>query len=203
MNSYRSPLPGERESEMNKNSNALVIGSLAQVANQQNVSLAESFLFVDAILLVDMSGSMSSHDAPGGLSRFEAAENELKKLQEALPGKVAVVAFSDQAVFCPTGIPIRLCETTNMAAALRFVQPADGVARIILISDGEPNSEAETLQVARTFKSKIDTVYIGPERGHGRHFLQQLAQACGGIFSQGVAPGMLAENVTRLLEATA
>ena len=47
---------------------ALIPGSLAQVAGSQGISLAESFLGVDAVLIVDMSGSMSAVDAPGGRS---------------------------------------------------------------------------------------------------------------------------------------
>jgi len=186
----------------------LVTGSLSQIAQAQNISLAESFLSADAIVIVDMSGSMSASDAPGGLSRYEAAENELIRLQGEFPGKIAVVAFSDDAIFCPTGIPIRLGGNTNMAKALRFVKPADGLARIILISDGEPDSASETLQVAGTFISKIDAVYIGPESRNrwstnGREFLEKLAAASGGTFSRSKAPGLLHDDVARLLTATA
>lgn len=186
---------------MNSNK-ALVTGSLAQVAQQQNISLAESFLSVDAILLVDMSSSMEARDAPGGISRYDAAEKELVRLQASLPGKVAVIAFSNSPIFCPGGTPIRLGGNTNMADALRFVKPADSLAKIILISDGEPDSEAETLQVARTFKAPISCIFIGPETGHGRRFLQDLAQACGGQFAKSKAPGLLTDDVTRLLAAS-
>lgn len=186
------------------NNRALVPGSLSALSQRDNCTLAESFLNVDAILIVDMSGSMGAHDAPGGKSRYEAAEQELRNLQEKFPGKIAVVAFSHIAEFCPTGIPRRIGETTNLAGALRFVKAADGAGmRFVVISDGQPDSESEALEVAQTLESKIDVVYIGPKFGSGRDFLERLAQVSGGTYSKSKAPGLLAENVTLLLEATA
>lgn len=181
---------------------AIVPGSPAAVAKRENLSLAEPFLSVDALILVDMSGSMGAHDAPGGLTRYDAAERELRDLQAALPGKIGVVAFSTDVEFCPAGVPIRMGMGTDMAKALKFVKPADGLAKIVLISDGEPDSEAETLRVARQFQHKIDTVYIGPERDHrGRRFLGQLANATGGQSLQSAAPGLLKNETLKLLQA--
>jgi len=188
-------------------SKALVKGSLSALSQRDNLSLAESFLNVDAVLLVDMSGSMAAEDAPGGLARWDAAENELRRLQEQLPGKLAVIAFSSEVQFCPSGVPIRFGGGTDMAKALHFVRPADGLGiRFILISDGQPDDEKKTLKVARSFKSRIDTVYIGPEDGgvwSGRDFLAKLAAESGGIATQSKAPGLLAEQVTLLLTASA
>jgi Mg-chelatase subunit ChlD len=184
---------------------ALVKGSLTALSQRDDLSLAESFLNVDAILIVDMSGSMGAEDAPGGISRWQAAEDELLRLQEQMPSKLAVIAFSSEVQFCPSGVPIRFGGGTDMAKALRFVKPADGLEiRFILISDGQPDSEKETLKVASSFKSKIDTVYIGPESDqYGRRFLAKLAAESGGVFSKSTAPGLLAENVTLLLRASA
>ena len=184
---------------------AITAGSLASISKKENLSLAESFLSVDAILVVDMSGSMAANDAPGGISRYEAAEKELRQLQSSMPGKVAVVAFSSTVQFCPGGIPPRLGGGTDMAGALRFVQPADGCAKIVLISDGQPDSESATLAVAREFEHRIDTVYIGPESGFGsygpagRAFLEKLAAATGGKAMKSAAPGLLREQVESLL----
>lgn len=183
-------------------SKALVKGSLSDTANGK--TLAESFLNADAILIVDMSGSMACEDAPGGIARWDAAENELIRLQEENPGKLAVIAFSSTAQFCPDGKPIRFGGGTDMARALQFVKPADGLGvKFILISDGEPDDRKETLRVARSFESKIDTVYIGPEGGSGQAFLAKLAQVAGGMAATSEAPGLLADNVTLLLRATA
>lgn len=181
---------------------ALIPGSLSAIAQRNGIGIAESFLSADVILLVDMSGSMASEDAPGGISRFEAAERELRTLQERFPGKVAVVAFSDIVQFCPSGIPPHLGAGTNLTHALKFLKVTDGTAKIVIISDGVPNNPPGALQVAATFESKIDCIYIGPEgKGNGRRFLQRLAAQSGGIFAESDAPGLLAENVSLLLLA--
>lgn len=180
--------------------NAIVVGSIADVMNKENKSLAESFLSCDNILLVDTSGSMSATDAPGGLSRHDAAQRELEQLQKQLPGKIAVVSFSSEARFCPSGVPHRFNGGTDMAGALKFVKPADDCGiRFFLITDGEPDSEKDALEVAKTFKSRIDCVYIGPEVGYGREFLQRLADCTGGQAVKSQEIGMLAESVEMLL----
>lgn len=177
-------------------------GSILDYAQDQGMNLAESFMDVDAIVLVDTSGSMSYRDAPGGAERYEAACNELKKLQELLPGKIAVIAFSDTVQFCPNGIPIYLGAGTRMDLALRFVKMADVPGmRFILISDGSPDVEDDTLNVARTFTNHIDTVFIGQAGAYGSHFLKRLAQVSGGRFTASVLTHELAATLMLLLEA--
>lgn len=180
--------------------NEITAGSLSALAQQSGASLAETFLGADAVILIDMSSSMSADDAPGGRSRYDAAEEELRRLQEELPGKVAVVSFSTFPQFEPGGVPERLHGMTDMAKALQFVYPVDNTGvRIILISDGEPNSEEETLRVARKFETQIDCIFIGPEHGHGREFLKRLAAETGGRAFKSSAPGLLKGAVQHLL----
>lgn len=189
---------------------AIIPGSLGAIANHNNMSLAETFMNCDALLLVDQSGSMACHDAPTNKraefgtspyqSRYDAADQELARLQKELPGRVAIVAFSSRTVFCPNGKPERLGGGTDMAAALQFVKPADDTGiQIILISDGLPDSEESTLRIAKTFKTRISTIYIGPEDGDGCDFLKRLAGATGGKFFESTAPGLLAQGVETLL----
>lgn len=180
---------------------ALIPGSLAAVARHDNMSLAESFMSVDVLLLVDTSGSMAATDASGNRSRYQAACDELARLQNDLPGKVGVVSFSDGTVFCPSGVPAAQMGGTDMAGALRFAKQADDTGiRIVLISDGHPDDADETLKVAKTFTSHIDTIYIGPEGlDSGRLFLQRLADCMGGqnVKADGIA--LFAEPVKQLL----
>ena len=69
-----------------------------------------------------------------------------------------------------------------MVKALEFVKRVDGCGiKIILISDGEPNDEAATLSCAKTFSTRIDTVFVGKETSEGRAFLKKLSDATGGI----------------------
>ena len=179
--------------------NAIVPGSLAAVANRDGLSLAESFLNCEVLVLIDQSGSMNAQDASGGKTRFDAADAELFRLQKQHVGQVGVISFSNHVRFCPGGMPIREQGGTDMAAALNFARVADGASKIILISDGVPDSEGDALRAAAKYQYPIHTIYIGPEDGNGRAFLSRLANATGGQSLKGNAPGLLAESVNELL----
>ncbi|HOR01504.1 MAG TPA: VWA domain-containing protein [Anaerolineae bacterium] len=101
---------------------AIVPGSLSAIAAREGQSLAETFLNADAVILVDTSGSMMSGDSRGGRSRYNVALEELAHLQAHMPGKLAVIAFSDSTVFAPGGQPPLLGSGTNLAGALRFAK---------------------------------------------------------------------------------
>lgn len=180
---------------------AIVKGSLGALSQQNGASLAESFLSADAIVVVDVSGSMDTRDAEGGRQRYEVACEELRKLQERIPGKVAVVAFSGEARFAPSGLPPFIGGGTNLAGALRFVKPADGTVRFVVVSDGQPDDSAAVLKVARAFSSPIDTVYIGPPDGPGEQFLAELARASRGQHATADRGFRLAEKVQLMLGA--
>lgn len=182
--------------------NALVKGSLSAIAQQSGKSLAESFIHCDAVVIVDTSGSMQGRDAPGGKSRYQAAIAELTALQEAMPGKLAVLSFSSTVEFCPAGVPTFLGGGTDVAGALQFARIADvpGMT-FFLISDGEPNNEAAALDVARTFSNKINTIFVGPEQWGqaGRDFLRRLAEATGGQSEVAELTRALGSTVQRLM----
>jgi hypothetical protein len=189
---------------MNKSSDtALVVGSLAQIAQSQNVSIAESFLSVDAIILCDVSGSMDMHDSRGGKTRYEVALEELARLQGDLPGKLCVIGFASQPAFAPTGQPIFTGSGTDLAAALQFVKVADdGDMRFIVISDGQPDEPEKALGLAAGFQGRIDGVYVGAEGDStGRRFLERLAAAHKGQAVTAAQACQLAAKTSRLLLA--
>lgn len=182
------------------NNTQIIPGSLGAIAQQNNQSIAETFVNCDVCIIVDTSGSMCACDSRGNRSRYEVACEELKNLQASLPGKLALLSFSDDVVFCPSGIPFNYEGSTDLTKALKFAKLADvsGI-RFIVISDGQPDSEEEALKVARTYKAKIDTVYVGPEGGEGQAFLKRLAKASGGQGVTAAKVAKLADNVERLL----
>lgn len=185
-------------------SQALTVGSLQQVANQAGQTVAETFLSVDALLVLDISDSMTTKDCPGLQERYAVAVRELRRLQETLPGKLGVIQFNHRAEFIPSGTPDFPSGTTDVAGALEFIKPVDGCGiRIILISDGEPDNGPLALEVARKFKTKIDTVYIGPEMGSGAEFLRRLSALTGGVSENKTTRHLpeLAQTVSRLLSA--
>jgi len=184
--------------------NQIIPGSISALANQQNKSIAETFINADCIVIVDTSGSMEDRDSRGGHSRYAVACEELSMLQKNLPGKIAVISFSDNAQFCPGGIPEFPHGGTEMDKALQYVKIADNIPgmKFILISDGAPADENRTLVVARTFKNKIDVIYVGPEeRPFGRDFLQKLANATGGQSITADRAKELASSVQYLLNS--
>lgn len=182
-------------------STSVVRGSLADIAKQYQSSIAESFLNADVIVIVDVSGSMNQSDARNGQRRYDVACQELARLQAELPGKIAVVAFSNWVEFVPGGVPPFVGLGTDLARALRFVKVADGVVKFIVISDGQPNDDEEALAIAQQFTSKINTIYVGPEDdfGGGRKFLEKLAAVSGGQSVTADRAHELADKVQLLL----
>jgi hypothetical protein len=189
---------------MNVTNNKIVAGSLGAVSKKQGQSLAKGFLDVKAFVMVDISASMFMKDAPGGQSRYNAACQQLERLQNEMPGEVGVASFSDVANFCPSGVPIGTNSGTDMIAALNMMKMADGCGiRLVLISDGEPNDQAGTLKLAAKFTSKIDTIFVGNEMAGGAEFLRKLSAATGGIavVNKTEKLDLLGENLTKLISA--
>ncbi len=189
--------------QIERSQTQVVKGSLTDIAKQNGTSLAETFLSADLIVLVDTSSSMAATDAPGGLSRYEAACKELANLQVAIPGKVAVISFAHgQPMFCPNGQPFNLEGGTDLAGALTFAKVADVPdMRFVVISDGQPDSEREALKVAATYLNRIDTIFVGPEGAPGRTFLAKLASAKNGQAVTADRVAQLASKVQYLLAA--
>lgn len=167
---------------MTQTQTSIVTGSIGAIAKQTGKSIAETFISAEVVIIVDTSGSMSATDSRGGKSRYAVACEELAALQENLPGKVAVIAFSHDVMFCPSGNPVNFGGGTDMAKALQFARVADipGM-QIILISDGEPDDPDKTLSIAARYRSKIATIYVGSETNPvGRKFLEKLSHTTGG-----------------------
>lgn len=181
---------------------ALVKGSLADVARQSGQSLATTFISCDVVCIVDTSGSMGARDSVGGNSRYDQACYELATLQGSLPGKIGVITFSDTVLFCANGTPLFLGGGTDLAGALKFAKVADvpGGMRFIVISDGQPEDERAALRVAATYKNRIDVIFVGNERfPTGRDFLERLAKASGGQAVTASRAKELASSVQKLL----
>lgn len=183
------------------NNQAIIQGSIGAIARTNNQSIAETFINADCIVIVDTSGSMGAHDSRDLQSRYDVACQELAQLQNHLPGKIAVLSFSSEVMFCPSGQPVFLCGDTALDKALKFAKVADVPGmRFILISDGVPNDGAAALAVAKTYKNHIDVIYVGPEDSPtGRDFLARLALASGGKTITADRAKELAASVEKLL----
>lgn len=186
---------------MNK---SIVEGSQQDIAQKQNIPLAESFLSAEMVVIFDNSGSMGAHDAPMGQTRLDYAEKQLNGLQAKFPGKIALICFADRVEYSPGGFILSVGGSTDMKKALEFAKVADDCGlKIVLVSDGEPNDKRGTLAIAKTYQSKIDVIYVGPEYpAHGRKFLEDLALATGGNFFNPEKVGELESGVETLLLGT-
>lgn len=183
------------------NQTAIIPGSLSAIAKASGQSIAETFMSAEVIIIVDTSGSMDTKDSRGDRSRYDVAIEELTNLQASLPGKIAVISFSSAVLFDPSGTPTKFGGGTDLAKALKFVKVADiEKMKFILISDGQPDSEREALSIAKTFKNKIDVIYVGPESNPtGRDFLSKLAAATGGKTIMADRAQLLNSSIQKLL----
>lgn len=177
-----------------------VPGSLAAQSEASSKPLAETFINADVIVIVDTSGSMSLTDETE-TTRYRRACKELEKVQATMPGKICVISFSGECMFCPSGIPWDYGCGTDLAKALKFAKIADVPdMRFIVISDGEPDDETAALNIARSYKNHIDTIYIGSKRDNGGQlFLEKLAKASGGIAANDFSAHQLSNTVYGLL----
>ena len=184
-------------------SNSLVLqGSLQQLAENTGKQIRDLFIDVELVVLLDTSLSMSELDH-SDKSRYERACDELRKLQAANPGKIALISWSSEAEWCFGGIPTFRGNSTDLAGALRFVKQVDNpYITFAIISDGEPDSEKDALEAARLMQGKINTVYVGPELGRGREFLARLASQKKGTYSLNEFGKELGATVQRMLEVT-
>lgn len=176
-----------------------VPGSLASQASAKHQSLAETFIGADCVVIVDTSGSMSDDDNTER-SRYDRACSELAKIQKSMPGKIAVISFSSEVMFCPSGVPWNYSGGTKLDKALKFARVADvPEMRFIVISDGKPDGESDALDEAKKYKNHIDTIYIGPPGGRGEKFLARLASESGGTSARDFSAHKLEVTVKGLL----
>ena len=179
-------------------------GSISDISVKEDISLAEAFAGAKRIILLDVSGSMEACDTPtrdGHISRHEAAEEQVRRLQKEYQGSVALFCFSDHIVFCPDGVPNRLNCGTAMAGALRYVHAADnmGIGIDMITDGGTTDGEDETIAEAAKFKSRINCIYIGPEGDFGQRFLMTLARTAGGKYIKTDDVGIFYEEEKQLL----
>jgi hypothetical protein len=157
-----------------------------------------------AVVVFDSSYSMNTADAKDpanreGISRYAAGCLQLARLQEQMPGQIAILSFHDIAQMNPDGVPMRPGGCTNLTLALKMAKQADnGSIRFIVISDGDPDDEQSALNLATTFQGPIDTISIGTYQ-HGANFLRRLAQVGGGQYHADAETLELAETVQRFL----
>jgi Mg-chelatase subunit ChlD len=155
-----------------------------------------------SLLLVDVSDSMSARIRTGG-RRIDALRKVVEGLRQT--HRVPVAAFPGR------GEPVVVVETipeprgnTPLADAIEF-GTREGATHLVVVTDGEPNSEESAFEAAAQFGHPIDVFFIGDSKGYGQqagmHFAQELARRTGGVFNLTdlEAPKELASKIVGLL----
>jgi len=166
------------------NNLTIVTGSTADLAQKANISLAEAFMEVEVMVVLDVSYSMKADDAPGNKTREQYAQEQLTTLQQRYAGKVGLIAFADRAAYLPGGYVenVGLGSSTAISAGLQEAMgSSQALIPIFLITDGEPNydDEEKTIKLAQELPGPLHCIYVGPEGGEGYFFLQRLGKAAG------------------------
>ena len=128
----------------------------------------------DLLILADVSGSMA--DKAGATRKIDSLRQSLASVLIDAPA-ASVAAFGSAV--------------TVIAAGAALPEPAGGTAlhlglekgapyrRVLVISDGEPDSKGDALRVAARIVAggtRIDTLFIGSDGDHGGiAFMRQLA----------------------------
>lgn len=164
----------------NESQQALV--KLRTALNRSQGKSALSFLQKSGkpILLADCSGSMNCRDGNNELTRQELLNRELEILMREIPDLI-VIAFSDYPMIAIPPL-INMNGGTDMAAAFTMATSLRP-SQVILISDGEPASEQDTLKAASRLSqgTRIDALYIGdPSNERCKSFMARLASGFGG-----------------------
>lgn len=146
------------------------------------------------VLLLDTSGSMSSQADTPNERRIDALRGVVSTLRLKQLAFKQLIFNSDfmwsDIIPEPTG-------GTNLAGALDFVGQIKP-EHLIVVSDGEPDSQEAAMLAAKKLACKIDVFYVGPKGLPGEAFLKQLATSTGGT-SEAVSFKELAEKVAGIL----
>lgn len=181
----------------------IVLGSVLAQAQSKGVQLAAALMDVALVVMIDDSSSMEAKDCEGGVSRKRKAQEEIERLQKENAGKILVIEFAGQAEIRLDGLLKHdVGYGTNMTEALRVAQQFDGTGvNFVMVSDGEPDREADVIALARTFKTPIQTVFVGNRylEHDGVAFLKRLADVTGGKYQVSLKPAELAAPLTAIL----
>lgn len=184
-------------------------GSLQETAKQSGVPMENMFMSVEHVILLDVSSSMNTKDAGESVenkSRYDLAVEQLESLQKTLPGKIALICYSDQPKFCPGGYPVKEGGATQLKKALDLVKPLAGTGiTLFVITDGEDWEPETCLNIVKdNFKeTKINAIFIGPENENVENaclkFCQDLSGITGGKAVKTKEIGKFEEDFIRML----
>ncbi|MHA2039883.1 MAG: vWA domain-containing protein [Promethearchaeota archaeon] len=182
-------------------------GSLQETAQQSGVPMENMFMSVEHIILLDVSSSMDTKDAGEDVenkSRYDSAVEQLENLQKTLPGKIALICYSDRPKFCPGGYPSKDGGGTQLKKALELVKPLAGTGvTLFVITDGADWEPGICLDIVKNnFQdTKINAIYIGIDDPNINRlkFCQDLSGITGGKAVKTKEIGKFEEDFIKML----
>lgn len=183
------------QSLVRKLEKSLAVGSLSELVRTRQVE--------NIWLLLDTSGSMGE-SIGGGKKRIHGLRETAQALQSerAMP----IIQFGnghEPSVITNERIPDP-CGGTPMALAIDLAI-AQKAGRIVIISDGCPDSQGAAMESAARFGGRIDVVFVGRPGEYGESFLKKLAESTGGESFTGdlSKPKEISSGIMRLLNPPA
>ena len=129
-----------------------------------------------SLLLVDCSGSMRDRIRTGE-RKIDALRKVVVTLREQHPVPVAAFGARENVVLV-NEVP-EPCGSTPLASAIDYGR-TEGASHLVVVTDGQPDSETDAFEAARQFKGPVDVFYIGDGNDHGARFSRELAEMTGG-----------------------
>lgn len=131
-----------------------------------------------SLLLVDVSDSMSI-TLRNGQRRIDALRKIVDGLRETNSFPIAAFGLRGQySVDVVDYIP-EPQGSTPLDLGIEF-GGTQGATHLIVVTDGEPNSERAAFEAARTFGGPIDVFFVGDPHSRGAQFCAELAKMTGG-----------------------
>jgi Mg-chelatase subunit ChlD len=128
-----------------------------------------------SLLLVDCSDSMNGR-IRSGERKITALRSVVKGLRETHP--VPVAAFGSGGTILVDEVP-EPCGSTPLHTAIEYGR-REGATHLVVVTDGQPDSESAAFAEARQFGHPIDVFYIGDGGDSGAIFAAELAKLTGG-----------------------
>lgn len=149
-------------------------------------------IFQDTIFLLDFSGSMDEYleNKP----KIEHLKNALKKLHIDPKNCVSFESFVQDGIMSETGGSTRLHAAFEHIKGRKF-------NKIMVISDGQPDSPEMALQKAKELGKPVNILFIGKDGNYGEEFMKELASVTKGntlSLSQNIQE-LLSQKITYLL----
>lgn len=135
-------------------------------------------------MLLDCSSSMGD-GMRNGQMKIDGLRDVVATIKQRQPVTMVAFgpAFDGRAVFFTDAVP-KPAGSTPLHEAIDFAR-AQGAGRILVVSDGQPNSAFHASDAAEKFGGVIDTVFVGNPGGEGSAFLAKLAADSGGVSFEG------------------